>query len=246
MNDELFMGLGDLAHVARVFLRLLIASVLGGLIGIERYREPGGLGVRVDSGFGEGDEIPRAYDSLVAKLISWGATREEARRRMLRALGEFRVEGIPTTIPAHRLLLQHPAFLDGSYTTRTVEEGALDSLIQTSGRSGRAEVGNGGSVVMIGGLAARLWNPAMAGSVSAAGRVRGSADSGAVVAPMHGTILEVLVSQGDAVKTGDLVAVIEAMKMETQVVATASGTVTSIDVTPGAVVEAGQAIAHVA
>src|SRR5439155_3902769 len=63
---------------------------------ISRYREPGGLGVRVDSGYAEGDEVPRAYESLLAKLVVWGATREEARRRMVRALREFDVAGIPT------------------------------------------------------------------------------------------------------------------------------------------------------
>src|SRR5439155_22682476 len=95
---------------------------------IVRYREPGGLGIRVDSGFGEGDEVPRAYDSLIAKLVAWGQTREEARRRMIRALLEFEVRGIPTTIPAHLVLLDAPAFVDGSYTTVTVEGGALDEL----------------------------------------------------------------------------------------------------------------------
>ena len=73
---------------------------------ITAYAEPAGPGIRVDCGFGEGDEVPGAYDSLVAKLVVHAATREEARRRMLRALGEFRIEGIPTTIPAHVSLLE--------------------------------------------------------------------------------------------------------------------------------------------
>ena len=206
---------------------------------IVTYREPGGPGVRVDSGFGAGDTIPPAYDSLIAKLIVLGATREEARRRMLRALAEFDIEGVRTTIPAHRVLLEDPAFVDGSYTTQTVEGGALDSIM-----SGTVPAAGDTAprAATRGGITARLWNPAVgrrgAGPADAVG-------SRAVIAPMHGTLLEVLVKPGDVVEAGDPVAVLEAMKMETRVTATAAGTVKEVNTKPGSVVEAGEPIAVV-
>jgi acetyl-CoA/propionyl-CoA/long-chain acyl-CoA carboxylase, biotin carboxylase, biotin carboxyl carrier protein len=207
---------------------------------ITRYREPGGPGIRVDAGFGEGDTIPAAYDSLLAKVVAWGATREEARHRMLRALDEYEIQGVPTTIPAHQTLLEDPAFVDGSYTTRTVEGGALDALMSRTVSAGPAAA----PVLVVEGTPARLWNPAMA--ASAAGAVT-AASAGAgrdtVVAPMHGTILRVLVSEGDEVQPGDPVAILEAMKMETHLTATAAGTITRLAVRPGDVVEAGQTIA---
>jgi acetyl-CoA/propionyl-CoA/long-chain acyl-CoA carboxylase, biotin carboxylase, biotin carboxyl carrier protein len=214
---------------------------------ITRYREPGGPGIRVDSGFGEGDEIPGAYDSLIAKLIVWGPTREEARRRMLRALDEYVIEGIRTTIPAHRVLLELPEFVDGSYTTRTVEGGALDLLIPTT-VTPATDTTDGGhvsaSVLLVHGTQARLWNPAIAGAVSAAATRREAAGGqGAVVAPMHGTVLKVLVAKGDSVSAGDPVAVLEAMKMETHVAATAAGTIEAVKVQAGDVVESGEVVA---
>ena len=207
---------------------------------ITRYREPAGPGIRVDSGFGEGDAIPPAYDSLIAKVIAWGSDREQARRRMLRALNEFTVEGVPTTIPAHRVLLEHPEFVDGSYTTRTVESGALAGLMEKTVAPATAA---GGAVLSVDGTPVRLWNPAMARSVSgapASGPARGD-----ILAPMHGTVLKVLVAAGDAIEPGAPVAVLETMKMETQIVAGTAGTIASLHVEPGDVVDAGDAVATV-
>jgi acetyl-CoA/propionyl-CoA carboxylase, biotin carboxylase, biotin carboxyl carrier protein len=209
---------------------------------IERYREPGGPGIRVDSGFGEGDTIPAAYDSLIAKLVAWGGDREEARRRMLRALEEFEIAGVPTTIPAHRLLLEDPEFVAGGYSTRTVEGGALDPLMgQTVAPTTDMPAE---PVLVVHGTPVRLWHPAVAGSVSAA-TGGAAAGAGQVVSPMHGTILEVKVSAGDEVRAGEAVAVLEAMKMETAIVAAASGTVRDVLVGPGEVVEAGQPVAAI-
>jgi acetyl-CoA/propionyl-CoA carboxylase, biotin carboxylase, biotin carboxyl carrier protein len=210
---------------------------------ISRYREPGGPGIRVDSGFGEGDEVPGAYDSLIAKLIAWGRTREEARRRMLRALDEFEVQGIPTTIPAHRVLLEHPDFVDGSYTTRSAEGGTLDALMAPTDRV--AEAPPTSPVLVVESTAVRLWHPAMAGSVSAATRGGGGSGGGAVAAPMHGTILELLVSEGDRVEVGDPVAVLEAMKMETRIPSGTGGRVRKFPVRAGDIVESGQHIAEI-
>jgi acetyl-CoA/propionyl-CoA carboxylase biotin carboxyl carrier protein len=206
---------------------------------ITHYREPGGAGVRVDSGFGEGDEVTPAYDSLIAKLITWGLDREEARRRMVRALEEFDIEGVPTTIPAHLVLLKEPEFVDGSYTTRTVEGGALEPLA-----AARSSAAAPSSVLMVEGAPARLWNPAIAASISSASR-GGPSRGGDVVSPMHGTVLKVLVEKGDAIEAGAAVAVLETMKMETHVVAGTSGTITALHAEPGMVVDAGDVVATV-
>jgi acetyl-CoA/propionyl-CoA carboxylase biotin carboxyl carrier protein len=207
---------------------------------IARYREPGGPGIRVDSGFGEGDEVPSAYDSLIAKLVAWGATREEARRRMLRALHEFEIEGVATTIPAHLTLMVNDEFVDGSYTTGTAEGGALDKLMARTLPPATDTAST--PVLLVQGTQARLWNPAMAGSASAVSAGAPRSDAGAVLAPMHGTILKLLVHQGDRVEIGDPVAILEAMKMETQIAAPSAGEVKEISIGPGTTVEAGQKI----
>ncbi len=217
---------------------------------LQRYEPPDGPGVRVDGGFGAGDRIPETYDSLIAKLVVWAPDRDSAIRRMARALREFDVQGVRTTIPAHRSLIEHEAFADGSYSTRTVEEGALDALATGAPAGAGADAiveatapGSPEAVLMVDGTPVRLWNPAMASSVTAA--TGAAAPGGAVVAPMHGTILKVLVSPGDAVAAGDAVAVLEAMKMETHLATSATGTVTDVRVTQGDVVEAGQVVAIV-
>ena len=199
---------------------------------ITRYSEPSGPGVRVDSGYAEGDAIPDAYDSLIAKLITWGTDRDEARTRMAGALDEFELEGVPTTIAAHRLLIAAKEFVDGSYTTATVERGGLlDPLIEEPK-----------GLLMVDRRSVRLWNPAMARSAAAA---VGPAGVGELVAPMQGTILKVLVSEGQRVEAGDPVIVLEAMKMETTIPAPRAGTVTSIKVVPGGTARAGEPLATV-
>jgi acetyl-CoA/propionyl-CoA carboxylase biotin carboxyl carrier protein len=203
---------------------------------IHRYREPAGLGVRVDSGYGPGDAVPDAYDSLIAKLVVWAPTREEARRRMLRALDEFVVDGVATTIPAHRMLLQQPDFEDGSYSTVTVEQAGLEGLAPVGGSAPEA-------VLLVQGRPVRLWHPAMA--EQAAGSTGASGDSGAVVAPMHGTVLKILVAKGERIEVGDPVAVLEAMKMETAVLAPSTGAVEEVHVKEGDVVASGDLLAEV-
>ncbi len=203
---------------------------------ISRYREPSGPGIRVDSGFGEGDEVPRAYDSLVAKLIAWGSDREEARRRMLQALADFEIEGIATLIPAHRILLEDPAFVDGTYTTGTVEAMTFDAPAPPSAPPEP-------SGLIVEGVPVRLWHPAIAPSLSAASGSVPTVDQSSVVAPMHGTILQVVVATGEAVNAGDAVAVLEAMKMETFLSAPTAGQVEEIRVAQGDVVEAGDVVA---
>jgi acetyl-CoA/propionyl-CoA carboxylase biotin carboxyl carrier protein len=236
---------------------------------IDRYVEPGGPGVRLDGGFVAGDTISPAYDSLIAKLVVRGADREQARRRMLRALDEYRIDGLRTTIPAHRVLLRSPAFVDGSYTTRTVEQGALDELAASASPASprgpaRRDVGTEAPVPVPvpvpatdGRTGVGLWHPAIAPSIRGArsdGQRAAPADAivsdaasegsfGRVLAPMHGTILSISVSSGDAVEAGQPVAVLEAMKMETAIAAPAGGTIEEVRVQAGQVVEPGQVLA---
>jgi acetyl-CoA/propionyl-CoA carboxylase, biotin carboxylase, biotin carboxyl carrier protein len=194
---------------------------------ITRYVEPTGPGVRVDSGYGELDEVPSFYDSLVAKLVVTGDDREHTIARVLAALDAMEIEGISTTIPAHVLLLADEAFLAGTHTTRTVEAGGVLSPL--------TEPGHG--VLVIEGRPVKLWHEGMAASAAAA---VGATGSGEVTAPMQGTILKVLVAEGGRVVAGDPLVVLEAMKMETTLAAPRDGVVTTIGVEPGASVGAGQ------
>ena len=200
------------------------------------YQEPQGPGVRVDGGYRQGDEIPGAYDSLIAKLIVTGADRAEAIERTRAALESYRVEGVATTIPAHLRLLADSAFLDGTHTTRTVEDG--DAL------EGLAEELTPTDVLMVEGKPVRLWHPAMAPWAAAAIH-GGPPAAGDLTAPMQGTILKVLVEPGQKVAAGDAVVILEAMKMETTIAAPADGTVEELNVKPGDTAAAGQVLAVV-
>ena len=200
------------------------------------YVEPDGMGVRVDSGYVQGDEIPGAYDSLVAKLVTRGSNREEARARMLRALAEYEITGVETTIPAHLLLLQEPSFVAGTHDTTTVESGGVLDELTAAGDEVR-------DVLLVTGKPVRLWSPAMAAAAAAA--THDAASSGDLVAPMQGTILKVLVKAGDAVEAGQALVVLEAMKMENEITAPLSGTVVEITVVPGETAGAGQLLARV-
>jgi acetyl-CoA/propionyl-CoA carboxylase biotin carboxyl carrier protein len=188
--------------------------------------------VRVDSGYGEGDEVPSAYDSLVAKVVVTADDRERAIARTLAALEAMRIEGITTTIPAHLLLLVDESFVDGTHTTRTVEtSGVLDPLVSP-----------GLGVLIVERHPVKLWHKGMAASAAAA---VGAVGSGELTAPMQGTILKVLVAIGDRVATGDPLVVLEAMKMETTISAPRDGTVTSIGIEAGESAVAGQLLAVV-
>jgi acetyl-CoA/propionyl-CoA carboxylase biotin carboxyl carrier protein len=207
---------------------------------ITRLVEPNGLGVRIDSGYAQGDEVPAAYDSLIAKLITWGNDREESRVRMLRALEELTVEGVATTAPAHELLLTADEFVAGTHTTRTVEGGdILAGLVPEDAPSEGAEA----DVLMVNGRPVRLWNPAMSASASAA--VHGIHGGGDIVAPMQGTILKVFVQEGAEVQAGEALMVLEAMKMETTIAAPSAGKVSKVEVAAGDPVAAGQSLAIV-
>jgi len=199
---------------------------------ITEYTEPAGAGVRVDSGYGEGDEVPGAYDSLIAKVITTGTNRDLAIARMRAALEDMTIGGVSTTIPAHLLLLGESSFVAGTHTTRTVEAGgALDSL-----------TGPGEGVLIVEGRPVVLWHPSMAASAAAA---VGARASGELTAPMQGTILKVMVRESDAVEAGDPLMVMEAMKMETTIAAPVAGIVIRIAVKQGETARAGEVLAVV-
>jgi acetyl-CoA/propionyl-CoA carboxylase biotin carboxyl carrier protein len=201
---------------------------------IREFVPPTGNGIRVDTGYRSGDEIPPDYDSLLAKVITHGTDREDARRKMTAALNAMVVEGVRTTVPAHLALLEHESFKGGTHTTRTVEDsGVLDAL--------RAPATD---VLLVQGRPVRLWSPAMAASAAAAVH-DGAGGSGEVTSPMQGTILKVLVSEGDEVEAGQPLMILEAMKMETTLAAPRAGKVSDLRATPGTTAIAGETLATI-
>jgi acetyl-CoA/propionyl-CoA carboxylase biotin carboxyl carrier protein len=233
------------------------------------YREPAGPGVRVDSGVAAGYEVSGAYDPMVAKLIVQGANREHARRRMLRALDEFLIEGPTTLIGFHKALLSHPCFVAGEtchgvvesaeIAARTAELAEAVPVALPSNTVLQGKTGPGGRMVErvrtveVDGrrFEVRLSEPEPAWRALARRRrerVRqGGAGAGgdAVVSPMQGTVLAVPVSEGDEVEPGQVICVVEAMKMENEVHAQRAGIVTSLSVEPGQPVTTGQVICSI-
>ena len=227
---------------------------------ITRYHEPSGPGVRVDSGVVAGSEISPLYDPMIAKLVVHDVDREHARRRMLRALDEFVVEGVRTLIGFHKALLTHPCFIEGETCHGLVESELLAARASEfeNGRSaGAAELGSGAAVreavrsVEVDGRRFEVRvlrpEPAYAGlgrrrRERARGGGAGGAGLDAVVSPMQGTVLAVEVADGDEVEAGQVLCVVEAMKMENEVHAHRAGRVTDLSVAPGQQVTTGQVI----
>jgi acetyl-CoA/propionyl-CoA carboxylase biotin carboxyl carrier protein len=222
------------------------------------FDPPSGPGVRLDAGVRAGSVISGQFDSMLAKLIVVGADRTQALARSRRALSEFTVAGVPTIIPFHRAVVDDPAFAapdsehfavhtrwietDFStplqpygFTTEPPEPVPRQTLVvEVAGR--RLEVSLPGDLALLGGGAART-KPRSRGSG------RAPAVSGdAVIAPMQGTVVKVAVSNGDSVDTGDLIVVVEAMKMENPVTAHQAGTVTRLTAQAGTTVTPGTVI----
>ena len=196
---------------------------------IAAYREPGGLGVRVDSAAFSGWTIPPDYDSLIAKLVVWAPTREQAVARLRRAIDEYVVEGVPTTLPLLRGLCDLPAVIDATYGTATLERFA--ATFKPAAR-------NGLRLPAAAPVAQRRLAPRL-GTL----RKRASASSGNDVrSPMHGLVVEIDVSHGDDVVEGQVVAVIEAMKMMNEVRAHRRGRVDAVHASAGSTVESGSAL----
>jgi acetyl-CoA/propionyl-CoA carboxylase biotin carboxyl carrier protein len=217
---------------------------------VTAYREPGGPGVRVDSGVDGGREVVAAYDPMISKLIVHGVDREHARRRMLRALGEYVIEGPTTLIPFHTALLSHECFIRGETCAGIVESLDLDGKAPTS----RLLPAAGRTVervrtVEVDGrrFEVRLTEPEAPWLELARRRrerVRAGAAGGTdvVVSPMQGTVLSVAVAEGDEVEAGALICIVEAMKMENEVHAHRAGVVAELSVAPGEPVATGQVI----
>ena len=234
---------------------------------ITSYREPSGIGVRVDSGFTSGDVISDHYDPLIAKLIVHDVDRERARRRMLRALGEFVIAGPATLIGFHRALLSSPCFVNGETCRDLVEseelaERAREATEQQSNalpheRTRLSAEADGGipagrervlSVELDGRLhQVRLREPEPLWAESARrhaerSKHRTGAATDAVVSPMQGTVLQVDVAEGDEVGVGSVICVVEAMKMENPIAAHRAGFVSGLSVSTGEQVASGQLI----
>jgi acetyl-CoA/propionyl-CoA carboxylase, biotin carboxylase, biotin carboxyl carrier protein len=227
---------------------------------IVRYREPSGPGVRVDSGVAAGSEISPLYDPMVAKLIVHGVDREHARRRMLRALDEFVVDGVKTLIGFHKALLAHPCFVEGATCHGLVESELMASRaaeLENGRPAGELEPAVAASVreavrsVEVDGrrFEVRMLRPEPAFAELARRRRertrRGASIAGgrdAVVSPMQGTVLSVDVADGDEVEAGQVICVVEAMKMENEVHAPRAGRVSDLSVSAGDPVKTGQVI----
>jgi acetyl-CoA/propionyl-CoA carboxylase biotin carboxyl carrier protein len=228
---------------------------------VTNYREPAGPGVRVDAGIEGSSVIGGAFDSLLAKLIVTGETRAEALARARRALDEFVVDGMATALPFHRAVVRDPAFIAEPFTvfTQWIETEFVNDIPPFSGGA-QAEDGAGERetvVVEVGGKRLEVSLPAGFGTGGggatrkaapkrASGRKSGAAASGdTLTAPMQGTIVKVAVAEGDVVEAGQLVVVLEAMKMEQPLNAHKAGTITALNAEVGAVVTSGSAICEI-
>jgi acetyl-CoA/propionyl-CoA carboxylase biotin carboxyl carrier protein len=229
---------------------------------ITAYREPAGIGVRVDSGVGAGDEISDLYDPMIAKLIVHDVDRERARHRMLRALDEFVIEGPPTLLGFHRALLTTDCFIAGETCRGIVESEELAQRAQELDQMSHEQAGvssfSGGVrdgtrerlvAVELDGrrheVRLHTAEPPWAG-LARRHRERSKgltgSETGAVLSPMQGTVLAVNVEDGDAILTGGLICVVEAMKMENEIVSHRDGIVSGLGVAAGQQVSDGQLI----
>ncbi|WP_328334530.1 ATP-grasp domain-containing protein [Kribbella sp. NBC_00382] len=236
---------------------------------LTKWHAPSGPGIRLDGGYDQGETVPGAFDSLVAKLIVSGRDRTQALERSRRALKEFVVEGMPSAVPFHAAVVSDPAFVgDDSFKvhTRWIEtefdnqippyDGAADVAEPVEREKVTVEVGGKRlEVVLPAGLGAAALSGGTAGGTGsskkkpsrrAGGSGKGAAASGdALTSPMQGTIVKIAVEEGTTVAEGDLIVVLEAMKMEQPLNAHKAGTITGLSAEVGATVAAGAAICEI-
>ena len=232
---------------------------------IEKMTVPTGPGVRWDSGFVAGDVIGGNFDSMLAKLIVTGADREQALQRARRALAELTIEGMPTVIPFHRVVLDDPAFAPaegGEFKvhTRWIETEFNNTIPMYSGAPGNVnsdEDERTTVVVEVNGKRLEVSLPDLSGGAKPAAKpavktrksrsARGAAKGGGdeLTSPMQGTIVKVAASDGDTVAEGDLILVLEAMKMEQPITAHKAGKVSGLSAKPGDTVTSGAVLATI-
>ncbi len=237
---------------------------------LSTYDPPGGIGVRLDDALRQGDEIVTDYDSMIAKLIVHGQSREECLERSSRALREYEIEGVTTIIPFHRLMLTDETFVSGEHTTKYLDEeldhsrikeaqaqwGPADAdateaedvverefTVEVNGKRFAVNLEEHGAMPLsggggAGGPSATAQRPEPAGG-SDSGAASAASDGEQVTAEMQGTILSVEVEADQAVDAGDVLVVLEAMKMENDIVASSGGTVSQIAVEEGQSVDMG-------
>jgi acetyl-CoA/propionyl-CoA carboxylase, biotin carboxylase, biotin carboxyl carrier protein len=232
---------------------------------ITAYHEPGGPGVRVDSAAEVGAEISPRYDSLIAKLIVRAADRPAAIARMQRALAEYQIGGVASTIPFHQAVLAHPTFTSGQATTDWIERDQigrdLAPAVLSTGNSAEhpAPVERRYALEVNGKrFNVRLFDEAGEQATASSDRPatprralpkRGGSPpangNGALTSPIQGTVLRVAVEPGAAVAAGDLICVIEAMKMENEITAPRDGIVQDLPIKPGQTVKTGEPLATI-
>ncbi|MGH3472509.1 MAG: acetyl/propionyl/methylcrotonyl-CoA carboxylase subunit alpha [Nocardioidaceae bacterium] len=228
---------------------------------LTRWQPPSGPGVRLDGGYDQGETVPGAFDSLVAKLIVTGASRPEALARSRRALSEFVVDGMPTVIPFHRKVVEDPAYVaaDGHFGVHTswIEtefvndippyDGAVDPAEPDARDTFTVEVsGKRLEVSMPAGLrSAGAPGPKKPAKRAATATTSTAAGGDALIAPMQGTIVKVAVEDGQVVSEGDLIVVVEAMKMEQPLNAHKPGTITGLGAVVGATVTNGSVVCEI-
>lgn len=233
---------------------------------IEKLRVPSGPGVRWDSGFVEGDTISGNFDSMLAKLIVTGATREQAIERARRALDELTLDGLPTVVPFHRAVLDEPDFApatgsDFKVHTRWIETDYKNTISPYSGAPGSVDDDDAERqtvVVEVNGKRLEVVLPELGGtpakssskptSKTRKSRARGGSNAVSgddLTSPMQGTIVKVSVADGDTVAEGDLILVLEAMKMEQPINAHKAGKISGLSLKAGDTVTAGAVLATI-
>ena len=225
------------------------------------YREPSGFGVRVDSWMQPGATISQYYDNLMAKLVVWGRDRDQAIRRALRAIDEYRIIGVATTIPAHRAVLNHPTFQAGEHHTRFMEDEVdLSEISFATGTTLPSDeaMAQRAMTVEVGGrrFDVTYWSPDVRPQTGAARpalrpptRSKGTggpaSDQGVITAPMQGTIVKISANAGEKVKSNQTICILEAMKMENEVTSPIDGEIVELRVQAGDTVSPGAVIAIV-